>query len=176
MSERARGHHALFPGSFDPPTLGHLDLVRRAQALFGRVTVAVAHNPDKPGLFAPAERVRLFREALEGLSGVEVIEIEGLVVDAARRLVADVLVRGVRSGTDFDYEISMARTNRALLASIDTVLLAPPPEYAHISASLVRQIARLGGDTSSFVPPNVLRALEERCGRKKTIIPARKRR
>jgi len=171
MSERARGHHALFPGSFDPVTLGHLDLVRRAQALFGRVSVAVAHNPEKPGLFSPAER--LFRAAVEGIPNVEVLEIEGLVVEAARRLGCDVIVRGVRSGTDFDYEISMARTNRALLPDVDTVLLAPPPEYAHISASLVRQIARLSGDVTSFVPANVLRALEERCGPQQTLIPTR---
>jgi pantetheine-phosphate adenylyltransferase len=104
-----------------------------------------------------------------------VLEIEGLVVHAARRLGCDVIVRGVRSGTDFDYEISMARTNRALLPAVDTVLLAPPPEYAHISASLVRQIARLGGEVASFVPPNVLRALEERCGPQQTLIPTRNR-
>ncbi|MBK7643563.1 MAG: pantetheine-phosphate adenylyltransferase [Planctomycetes bacterium] len=165
MSERARGHHALFPGSFDPPTLGHLDLVRRAQTLFGRVSIAVARNPEKAGLFTSAERVQLFRGAVVGLAGVEVLEIDGLVVEAARSLGCDVIVRGVRSGTDFDYEISMARTNRALYAAADTVLLAPPPEYAHISASLVRQIARMGGDVSSFVPANVLHALEERCGR-----------
>jgi pantetheine-phosphate adenylyltransferase len=175
MSERARGHHALFPGSFDPVTLGHLDLVRRAQALFGRVSVAVAHNPEKPGLFSAEERVQLFRAAVAGIPGVEVLAIEGLVVDAARRLACDVIVRGVRSGTDFDYEISMARTNRALLPAVDTVLLAPPPEYAHISASLVRQIARMGGDASSFVPPDVLRALEERCGPRQTLIPTRNR-
>jgi pantetheine-phosphate adenylyltransferase len=175
MSERPRGHHALFPGSFDPVTLGHYDLVRRAQALFGRVTVGVAQNPDKPGLFSSAERVLLFREAVSGIPGVEVVEIEGLVVDAAKLLACDVIVRGVRSGTDFDYELSMARTNRALLPAVDTVLLAPPPEYAHISASLVRQIARMGGDVASFVPANVLRALEERCGLKQTLIPTRNR-
>jgi len=173
MSERARGHHALFPGSFDPVTLGHLDLVRRAQALFGRVSVAIAANPEKTGLFSGRERVELFRGAVAGLPGVEVLEIEGLVVEAARKLGCDVIVRGVRSGTDFDYEISMARTNRALLPAIDTVLLAPPPEYAHISASLVRQIARMGGDVSSFVPENVLHALEERCGPRPTLIPTR---
>jgi len=176
MSERARGHHALFPGSFDPVTLGHLDLVRRAQALFGRVSVAVAHHPDKPGLFSPGERASLFRGAVAGIPNVDVVEIEGLVVDAAQRLRCDVIVRGVRSGTDFDYEISMARTNRALLPGVDTVLLAPPPEYAHISASLVRQIARMGGDVSAFVPPNVLHALEERCGPKQTLIPTRNKR
>ena len=173
MSERERGHHALFPGSFDPVTLGHLDLVRRSQALFGRVSVAVAHNADKPGLFSSGERVSLFRGAVAGIPNVEVLAIEGLVVHAAQRLHCDVIVRGVRSGTDFDYEISMARTNRALLPGVDTVLLAPPPEYAHISASLVRQIARMGGDVSSFVPPNVLRALEERCGPQQTLIPTR---
>lgn len=173
MTERARGHHVLFPGSFDPVTLGHLDLVRRAQALFGRVSVAVAHNPEKTGLFTTEERVNLFRGAVAGIPNVDVLAIEGLVVEAARSLGCDVIVRGVRSGTDFDYEISMARTNRALLPGVDTVLLAPPPEYAHISASLVRQIARLGGDVSSFVPPNVLHALEERCGTKQTLIPTR---
>lgn len=154
--------HALFPGSFDPFTLGHQDLVRRAQALFGRVTVGVAHNSQKQGLFDARERIELVREAMRGVSAVEVVLIEGLVVDAAEKLGADVLVRGVRSGTDFDFETQMAQTNRTLLARIETVFFVPAPELSHISSTLVRQIATLGGDVRAFVPPNVARALVER--------------
>lgn len=154
--------HALFPGSFDPFTLGHLDLVRRAHALFGRVTVGVAHNSQKQGLFDARERVELVREAARGVAGLDVVLIEGLVVDAAEKLGAEVLVRGVRSGTDFDFETQMAQTNRALLARIETVFFVPAPELSHISSTLVRQIATLGGDVRAFVPPNVARALAER--------------
>jgi pantetheine-phosphate adenylyltransferase len=150
--------HAFFAGSFDPFTLGHLDLVRRAQALFGRVTVGVAHDPAKHSRFSAAERVELVRQCVVGLSGVEVVQATGLVVDAARSCGADVLVRGVRSGTDFDYEMAMARTNRDL-AGLDTVLLVPQGDYAHVSSTLVRQIAAHGGDVARFVPPPVAAAL-----------------
>jgi pantetheine-phosphate adenylyltransferase len=154
-----RGRHALFPGSFDPPTLGHLDLVRRAQALFGRVTVGIAANPSKTSLFSAEERVQLFRASLGRLRGVTVVAIEGLSTQAARREGCAVLVRGVRSGSDFDYELPMAHTNAVLLPGLETVLLAPRPEYAHISSTLVRQIAQLGGDVSPFVHPAVARAI-----------------
>jgi pantetheine-phosphate adenylyltransferase len=157
--------HALYPGTFDPPTVGHLDLVERALALFGRVTVAVAYNPEKKTLFGVEERVELFRAATRSLAGVEVAAIRGLIVDACEELGADVIVRGVRSGTDFDYEVEMARTNRQLLPRIDTVLLAPSPEHAHVSSTLVRQIASLGGDARRFVPPVVLVALRARFAR-----------
>ena len=164
--------HALFPGTFDPPTVGHLDLVGRALALFGRVTIAVAHNPEKKTLFDVAERVELCRLATRRIAGVEVVATDGLVVDACERLGADVIVRGVRSGTDFDYEVDMARTNRAMLARIDTVLLAPSPEHAHVSSTLVRQIAKLGGDCSRFVPPEVAAVLERRFGAQRDARPA----
>jgi pantetheine-phosphate adenylyltransferase len=160
-----RARHALFPGSFDPPTLGHLDLVRRAQALFGRVSVAIAAHPSKVGLFTPEERGQLWLAALGRTRGIQVVRIEGLVVDAARELGCDVLVRGVRSGSDFDYELPMARTNAALSEGLETVLLLPAAEYAHISASLVRQIAELGGDVRPFVHPTVARALARRLSR-----------
>ena len=163
MATPARGaRHALFPGTFDPPTLGHVDLVVRARALFPRVTVAVAHNPEKRTMFVPEERVAMLREALAGTEGVEVTLSRGLVVDACRELGADVIVRGVRGGADFDYEVAMARTNRAMLPEVETVLLAPAPEHAHLSSTLVRQIASLGGDASPFVPPTVAARLARR--------------
>lgn len=162
MSAPSAVHHALFPGSFDPFTLGHLDLARRARALFGRVTIAVAANPDKHTLFDAKERVALARGAMRGLSGVDVVQIDGLVVQACQALDADVIVRGVRSGTDFDFEVQMARCNRDMRPTIETVLLVPAPAHAHISSTLVRQIASMGGDASPFVPPEVAEALRVR--------------
>jgi len=152
--------HALFPGTFDPVTRGHLDLVRRAAAIFGRVTVAVAVHPEKRRLFDAETRLELLRQTTADLPSVEVVAIEGLVVAAARELGCGVIVRGVRSGTDFDYEVQMARTNRALAEDVDTVLLAPSPETTHISSTLVRQIAALGGDVRALVPECVAVALE----------------
>jgi pantetheine-phosphate adenylyltransferase len=159
-------HHALFPGSFDPVTLGHVDLVTRALTLVGRVTVAVAVNPDKAGLFTAAERVDLLRRSLAHLDRVGVELATGLTVDAARDLGCDVILRGVRSGSDFDYEAAMARTNRALRPGLETLLMVPAPELAHVSSTLVRQIALCGGDPSAFVPRAVAEALRQR-GRQK---------
>ncbi|MFN0242068.1 MAG: pantetheine-phosphate adenylyltransferase [Planctomycetota bacterium] len=160
------GHHALFPGSFDPFTLGHLDLVARASRLFDRVTIAIAQNADKQGLFNAVERAELARAAAADLRGVDVATLDGLVVDACAHLACDVIVRGVRSGSELDYELSMARTNRTLMPRIDTVLLAPSLSTAHISSTLVRQIAALGGDVSAFVPQNVADALHRKFPKK----------
>lgn len=154
--------HVLFPGSFDPITLGHLDLIRRAQSIFGRVTVLVAAHASKQQLFSAEERVALVTEALEGLEGVQVAITSGLLVDACREHGAPVVVRGVRGGVDLDYETQMANTNRSLLPEMDTVYLGASPEQGFISSTLVRQIASMGGDVSAFVPPNVLRALTAR--------------
>lgn len=159
--------HALFPGTFDPPTLGHLDLVARAARLFGRVSVAIAEHHSKRALFAPEERIGLWRAALEGPEGVEgadVVLLRGLVVDAAGALGCDVIVRGVRSGTDFDYEAQMAGTNRVLSRTLETALLVTRPELAHVSSTLVRQIASMGGDCSALVPAPVAAALRARFG------------
>lgn len=160
MAQRAE--HALFPGSFDPVTLGHVELVERALGLFGRVTVLVAQNPAKPGLFAAEERADLLQKSLAHLTRVEVKVWPGLAVDAAREFGCDVILRGVRSGTDMDFEVSMARTNRALAPKLDTVLLAPSPELAHVSSSLVREIELAGGDASAFVPKPVADAFRAR--------------
>ena len=157
--------HVLFPGTFDPPTLGHLDLVRRSIALFGRVTVALAEHPTKQSLFDVNERIELLRESTRDLDGVEVVHLEGLVIEACERFGCNAIVRGVRSGTDFDYESLMAWTNRSLLERIDTVLLPASPNVAHITSTLVRQIAQMGGDTSKLVPEPVQKVLDERFGK-----------
>jgi len=157
--------HVLFPGTFDPPTLGHLDLVTRAARLFARVTVAVAENPTKQALFGVEERLTLLRECTASLDNVGVARVAGLAVDACRQLGATAVLRGLRSGADFDYEAQMARTNRTLAPGIDTVFLAGSADVAHIRATLVRQIASLGGDCSKLVPPSVNAALKKRFAR-----------
>jgi len=157
--------HVLFPGTFDPPTLGHLDVVQRAARLFDRVTVALAEHATKTPLFPLDEREALLRECTAGLDRVEVVRLEGLVVDACESLGCDAIVRGVRSGYDHDYEARMAATNRTLLPRIDTLFLPTSPEVAHVTSTLVRQIAGMGGDVSRFVPQPVAAALRERFGR-----------
>lgn len=150
---------ALFPGTFDPVTHGHLDLVARARSLFPRVIVAVANHHSKNHLFSPAERLELLRACAGDMDGVEIELMDGLLVDGARRLGAGAIVRGVRTAGDLDYERQMALTNRAMVPEVETVLLLSAPEHAHISSTLVRQIASLGGDVSPFVPPQVASAL-----------------
>lgn len=154
--------HALFPGTFDPPTLGHLDLVRRAAALFGRVTVTLAEHPSKQALFSAEERLELLRRCSAEIEGVEVRRHDGLVVQACEDFGCTAIVRGVRSGTDFDYEARMAGCNRTMLPRIDTVLLATSPELSHVTSTLVRQIVRLGGPVEAFVPGPVAALLRER--------------
>lgn len=167
----------LLPGTFDPPTLGHLDLIERASRLFARVTLGVAENATKQALFEAEERVALLVAITAGLENVKVVRVQGLVVDACRSLGADAILRGLRSGSDFDYEAQMARTNRDLAASaapthrgaardVDTLFLASSSAVAHLSSTLVRQIASLGGNCSSMVPPPVDAALKRRFGQR----------
>ncbi len=161
--------HVLFPGTFDPPTRGHLDLITRASRLFERVTIGLAENPDKQAFLPIEERLALLRDCTHGLRGVTVARIEGLVVQACEELGCRVLLRGLRSGSDFDYEAAMARTNSVLSSGlssgVETLFLASSPEVLHISSTLVRQIAGLGGDCSGLVPPNVHAALRARGAR-----------
>jgi len=156
--------HALFSGSFDPPTLGHLDLARRGLAAFERLTIAVGSHPSKAGMFTPEERIDLFRAALTPaeLERTDFVTFDGLVVEACRTAGAGVILRGLRSGSDFDYESPMAATNRAMAPELDTLFLAASPEVAHISSTLVRQIASMGGDVSKLVPSPVNAALQAR--------------
>lgn len=152
----------LFPGTFDPPTLGHLDLLARASRLFARVSVGVADNANKQALLSCEERLELLGAAAREFATVRVVRVEGLVVEACRALGADAVLRGLRAGSDFDYEAQMARTNRTLAPGLDTVFLASSIHVAHISSTLVRQIASLGGDVSALVPPEVVAALARR--------------
>ena len=160
---------AICPGSFDPLTRGHEDIIRRALVFSERVIVAVAHSPQQPrtGMFTIDERVALIREAFADEPRVEAAEFQGLLVDFARKRGAKLVIRGVRSVKDFEYEQQMAMMNRSLLAELETVFLAPDPAHAFVSATLVRQIAGLGGHVAPFLSPAALhRVLEKVAGRK----------
>lgn len=150
---------ALFPGSFDPTTSGHVDLIRRATRLFDRVVVAVLVNPAKTGLFTVEERLDLLREVCADMGRVEIDSFSGLVVDYARRIGAVTIVRGLRNATDFDYEQPMIAMNAYLAPAVDSVCLLSAPAYAHISSRLVKEVATLGGTVTGLVPPAVEAAL-----------------
>lgn len=157
----------LYPGSFDPVTLGHMDIVRRAAKLVDRLVIAVGTHHNKPPLFSTEERVRLAKEVLMPIaeasaSSLEVTTYDSLTVDVAKAVGASVVFRGLRDAGDFDYEMQMAGMNASLAPDIETVFLASSPSTRHIAASLVRQIAAMGGDVSSFVPPVVGAALHQK--------------
>lgn len=154
--------HAIFPGTFDPVTSGHVDLVERAARLFDHLTIAVAAHHDKRHILTVEERVALLEEVTRDLAHVDVVVLDGLLVEGARGLGATAIVRGIRSAADLEYERQLALTNRAMDAELDTVMLLSSSEHAHVSSTLVRQIARLGGDISPFVPPAVVSALAGR--------------
>jgi pantetheine-phosphate adenylyltransferase len=156
---------AMYPGTFDPITLGHEDLVRRASRLFDRVVVAVAANPGKEPMFSLDERVALARTVLKDFDGVEVTGYEGLTVNFAKEHGLRVIVRGLRAISDFEYEFQLANMNRHLTDEVETAFLTPTETYTYISSSLVREIASLGGDISEFVSPAIRKALLKRCGR-----------
>lgn len=150
---------ALFPGSFDPFTNGHLDLTRRAAALSDRVVVAVAHNPAKSGLFTPEERIALIAASVRDLRNVEVIAFSGLLVDCARQIGAQTIIRGLRAVSDFEFEFQMALMNRRLAPGIEVVFLMPSQEYTYLNSTLVKEVARHGGRVRGLVPPVVEREL-----------------
>ena len=150
---------AVYPGTFDPLTLGHEDLVRRAAQLFDRVIVAVAIAHHKKTLFGVEERMEMAREALRDCPQVQVEAFDGLVTSFAAARGAKAMVRGLRSGTDFDYEFQLAGMNRALVPELETVFMTPSSQYQFISSTLVREIATLGGDVAQFVSPTVLQRL-----------------
>jgi len=155
---------AIYPGSFDPVTLGHEDIARRALAVADKVIVAVAHRASQPkkGLFDVPERIAMIEEVFRDDDRIEAAEFDGLLVDFARARGASIVVRGVRDSSDFEYEFRMALMNRALEPSIETVFLAPEAGKSFVSASLVREISSLGGDVSGFVSPSVLAQLHLR--------------
>jgi pantetheine-phosphate adenylyltransferase len=146
---------AIYPGSFDPVTNGHLDLIERASKLFGRLVVTVARNGEKAPMFTLQERVEMLREAVHPFSNVEVDTFDGLLVDYARKLGARVLVRGIRAVSDYEYELQMALMNRRLEPQLETVFMLPAVEYSFLSSHLVRELAVLGGSLNGLVPPAV---------------------
>ena len=162
MSENTKGRLAIYPGSFDPVTRGHEDIVRRALGFADRVVVAVAHRrtQQKSGLFSIPERVEMISAVFKDEPRVEVDEFDGLLVNYARQRNARLMIRGLRAVSDFEYEFQMALMNRQLWPDIETIFLAPDVQYSFLSASLVREIASLGGDVSEFVPSLVLERLK----------------
>jgi pantetheine-phosphate adenylyltransferase len=151
----ASSRTAIFPGSFDPPTSGHVDLIERATKLFDTVVVAVLRNTSKQAFFSVDDRAAILREVFAGHPQIEVDSFDGLLVDFARERHATAVIRGVRSAADLDYERQMALTNRHLNPGVETVLLLPSAEFGHVSSTLVREIATLGGSVRGLVPPAV---------------------
>ena len=153
---------ALCPGSFDPVTMGHLDIIQRASGLFDKVIVLVAVNEEKKPVFSPDERVELIKRVTSSFDNVEVDQCRDLIVDYARNHDATAIVKGLRAITDFEYEFQMALINRKLNNSVETVFLTTSEEYMYLSSSAVKQVAHYGGDISPFIPPQILADVEKR--------------
>jgi pantetheine-phosphate adenylyltransferase len=153
---------AVYPGTFDPLTNGHIDLVERAAPLFDRLVVSIAENPVKGPSFSLQERIDLARQALAGIAGVEVVGYCNLLATFVRELDAGVILRGLRAVSDFEYEFQLASMNRHLIPEAETLFLTPAEQWGFISSSLVREVARFGGDVSGFVHPVVFEALRRR--------------
>ncbi|MFV1982300.1 MAG: pantetheine-phosphate adenylyltransferase [Thiohalomonadales bacterium] len=153
---------AIYPGTFDPITNGHYDLVRRASKLFDKVIVAIAKGTNKQPVFSVDERVTLTTSVLEDIKNVEVCGFDTLLIDFAKQKDANIILRGLRAVSDFEYEFQLASMNRHLSADIETLFLTPAEEYSYISSSLVREVASLGGNVSAFVPRKVVAAINNR--------------
>ncbi len=145
----------IYPGSFDPPTNGHLDLISRASKLFDEVVVAVLRHDSKHALFDVPERMEMLAEAVHGFENVRVDSFDGLLVDYARRTKAKMILRGIRAVSDYEYELQMALMNRKLAPELETVFMLPAEAYSYLSSRLVKEVCRLGGDISALVPPLV---------------------
>jgi pantetheine-phosphate adenylyltransferase len=156
---------AIYPGSFDPVTNGHLDVIERARKLFDEVMVAVAHNDEKQALFSLQERLDLLGETAGKIDNVRVAQFEGLLVEFARTQKAGAVIRGLRAVSDFEFEFQMALMNRKLDAAVETIFLMPKEEYTYLSSRIVKEIASLGGNVSSFVPACVAKALSKKFSR-----------
>jgi len=157
-------HTVVYPGTFDPVTNGHIDLVQRAAKLFERVVVAVATSEKKAPLFSLEERVSLLQESLRQVPAAEVVPFQGLLIDFVTAQQSHCVLRGLRAVADFEYEFQLANMNRAMNPEFESVFLTPSAELSYISSSLVREIASLGGDVSGFVAPNVAQALKQKFG------------
>ena len=155
---------ALYPGTFDPPTNGHVDLIQRGSKLFGHLTVAVLNNPGKNPMFTVAERVEMLEEITHHFHNVSVATFDGLMVEFARQQGASAVLRGIRAISDYEYEFQMALMNRRLAPEIETVFLQPAGRYSFVSSRMLKEVFSFGGDVSGLVPPNVLKRLRDRMG------------
>jgi pantetheine-phosphate adenylyltransferase len=155
---------ALYPGTFDPPTNGHIDLIQRGTKLFDHLIVSILNNPGKDPLFTVEERAEMLREAISGMSNVSVATFDGLMVDFARQQGATAVLRGIRAISDYEYEFQMALMNRRLAPDIETVFLQPAGRYSFVSSRMLKEVFAFGGDVSGLVPPNVLKRLRDRIG------------
>jgi pantetheine-phosphate adenylyltransferase len=153
---------ALYPGTFDPPTNGHVDIVQRGSLLFEHLTVGVLNNPGKDPLFSVEERVEMLREATADIPNVSVATFDGLTVEFARQLGATAVLRGIRAISDYEYEFQMALMNRRLAPEVETVFLQPAGRYSFVSSRMLKEVCSFGGDVSGLVPPNVLKRLKAR--------------
>lgn len=152
----------VYPGSFDPPTLGHIDLMERAARVFDKVVVAVANNTEKNSLFTYEERVRMIEELTKHIGNIEVRPFKGLIIDLVREVNAVSLIRGLRAVSDFENEMTMAATNRRMLPTCDTISFMPSEQYMFVSSRLVKEIVQLGGDASQFVPDLVMARMRDK--------------
>lgn len=164
MAERI----AIYPGSFDPLTLGHLNMIQRGLATFDKLIVAIVHNPNKTPLFSVDERMQMIRESAKNDPRIEVDSFQGLLVDYCAKKNCNIVLRGLRAAQDFEYEFEMAMMNRRLRPGLELVFMMTDDAFFYISATMVREVARLGGDVSSFVPPQVLSHLQGRFGKKES--------
>lgn len=153
---------AVYPGSFDPVTYGHLDIIKRALKIFDKVIVAVAHNAGKDSLFSVSERVDMLKRALKGLKAVSVDDFDGLVVDYVKRKKATVVIRGLRMISDFEYEFQMALTNRKLRSDVETIFMMPSEAYSYLSSKLIKEAASLKANLKGFVPSFVEKAVKQK--------------
>ena len=153
---------AIYPGSFDPVTYGHLDVIRRASLITDRLIVGVLNNPSKNTLFTVEERVELLKQAVSGIENVEIRSFSGLTVDFARLCGANVIVRGLRAVTDFEYELMLSQTNRKLCPDVDTIFLTTSLQYAYLSSSVVKEVAMYNGNISEFVPEFVEKQIKDK--------------
>ena len=156
--------HALYPGTFDPPTNGHIDLIQRGAKLFEHLTVAILNNPGKDPLFSVEERFEMLKESTATLSNVSVATFDGLMVEFARQQGASAVLRGIRAISDYEYEFQMALMNRRLAPEIETVFLQPAGRYSFVSSRMLKEVFSFGGEVSGLVPPNVLKRLRARMG------------
>jgi pantetheine-phosphate adenylyltransferase len=156
---------ALYPGTFDPPTNGHVDLIQRGARLFDHLTVAILNNPEKNPLFTVEERVEMLKEVTGSLANVSIATFEGLMVEFARKQGASAVLRGIRAISDYEYEFQMALMNRRLAPEIETVFLQPAGRYSFVSSRMLKEVFSFGGDVTGLVPPNVLKRLRGRINR-----------